>query len=66
MSDFPDTRRDAKPRTCLRCSQMFLSAHAGNRICEDCESKDVRIPGIRQVVTDGTNILENQGDVDDE
>jgi hypothetical protein len=27
----------AKDRKCLRCTRMFMSAHAGNRICPSCD-----------------------------
>ena len=28
-----------KPRTCLRCSQEFMSRGPGNRICAGCAKK---------------------------
>jgi hypothetical protein len=33
----------AKPRRCLRCSDVFSSAHAGNRICEVCTERNGHI-----------------------
>jgi len=27
-----------KQRKCMRCSRYFMSAHAGNRLCEDCRA----------------------------
>ena len=29
-------RQIAKPRTCLRCEDMFDSSSAGNRLCPGC------------------------------
>lgn len=53
----PKAEGDAKTRRCLRCSQDFLSAHRGNRICRDCARANARaapgledfsIPGYRE------------------
>lgn len=41
MTHIRDDRDEEKPRRCLRCSEMFLSKHAGNRICPECTSKPV-------------------------
>jgi hypothetical protein len=30
-----DYSKTTKLRTCLKCSKVFTSLHAGNRICED-------------------------------
>lgn len=42
-----------KQRRCLKCQQLFESAHSGNRICPDCHNSNdqisrtnVRIPSM--------------------
>ena len=40
-------RDAARARCCLRCGENFLSAHAGNRLCEPCTRE------IRTVADDG-------------
>jgi len=35
-----DQRFAAKMRKCLTCSEMFMSTHAGNRICVGCNESD--------------------------
>ncbi len=52
MQNFRDDRDEAKPRRCLRCSEMFLSEHAGNRICPPCALKPVSLDGMRRVSLD--------------
>lgn len=34
--DNPTSRDLPKRRRCLRCREMFMSEHAGNRLCEGC------------------------------
>ncbi len=42
--DWPrDAGMEAKQRTCLKCHELFDSAHAGNRICEPCARINARI-----------------------
>lgn len=34
-----DGRDAARARRCLKCGEDFLSAHAGNRLCEPCKQE---------------------------
>jgi len=38
-----ETRMPTKPRTCLKCQELFDSAGPGNRICEPCARINARI-----------------------
>ena len=40
LSDVPS---DKKPRACLKCGTLFLSAGPGNRICPPCRSENDRL-----------------------
>jgi len=50
-SAYRNPRNVEKLRKCLTCSEMFLSSHAGNRICEKCKegSFDTEIGGYDDV-----------------
>lgn len=47
-----DDRRMAKPRSCLGvgCGVIFLSQHAGNRLCDRCQRTHTRVARIKQPV----------------
>jgi protein-arginine kinase activator protein McsA len=34
--DHPRRTKTQKNRDCLRCDRTFVSAHTGNRLCDDC------------------------------
>ncbi len=38
---------EAAPRKCLRCQKMFLSAHIGNRMCDNCKASIEFLSPIR-------------------
>ena len=48
-----DAREAKKQRRCLRCQRMFLSQHAGNRICPRCTANPPNVSGLRHVALDG-------------
>jgi recombinational DNA repair protein RecR len=48
-----DDRLEAKRRECLRCSKMFKSYSAANRICAVCTAKNKQQSGIRVVQPQG-------------
>ena len=35
---------DPRKRTCLKCGELFDSAHAANRICPACQKRNARLP----------------------
>lgn len=47
-----DDRQQPKQRKCLRCQELFLSAHAGNRICPYCVAHPPVMGGLRRVELD--------------
>lgn len=65
MPNSRDDRYEEKPRSCLRCRQMFLSKHCGNRICPICASRPVMHTGIRCVSLDFDRVSVEKN-VDDE
>ena len=50
-----DDRQREKLRKCLSCQRMFLSAHAGNRICPGCAAH-APTGGLRQIQLDRYSI----------
>jgi hypothetical protein len=58
----PEVQHVAKERKCLRCSTMFDSTHAGNRICRFCKHgwQDKYMPAVhgaalpRRACSDGS------------
>jgi methylphosphotriester-DNA--protein-cysteine methyltransferase len=52
-----DDRLAQKARSCLRCSRMFPSKNAGNRICPRCKQRDVSST-ISQTAMRVTTIVE--------
>ena len=65
MQNFKDDRDEMKPRRCLRCSEMFLSEHAGNRICLSCSLKPPSPEGLRRVSLDIDSIT-SERTIDDD
>lgn len=53
----PDTS-DRKLRKCLKCAEMFMSEHIGNRMCGRCKGGSGRGGIIERVPTiDDTNTM---------
>ena len=53
----------AKTRRCLKCRCDFLSAHWGNRICDDCRNGNARIaPGADAVASCGHRVTRGRSD----
>ncbi len=42
MRRYRDTPTEARSRTCLRCRDVFRSAHVGNRLCVGCNAYAVQ------------------------
>jgi len=42
MRRYRDKTTEALPRTCLRCREVFSSAHIGNRLCVGCNAYAVQ------------------------
>ena len=39
---------ETKPRTCLKCSQLFDSTGRANRICKRCQQINARLPRLTE------------------
>lgn len=64
MPDIIDDREQEKPRRCLRCLKMFLSANAGNRMCPACTSKPPVPFALDQVIVELDSIPSRRFDED--
>jgi len=54
---------EAKKRTCLKCGNLFDSAHAGNRICKRCAQINSRIPITEEELQKQRGVKRRNGDV---